>query len=930
MDVIQETLNALPKDDLLHQFSVSYLDSIPPRTLGNQSPKGLAEFLEKRYRFFEESCHATDKYKIYSSDIIDTRSFKKQVFEFVCNDAGFLIMTFQSLFREFGLKITKLLHPVINAEVNSKGTLVSIGTHSKLSKNYSVTYIEFEDVDEDNALTILRTKIERHLHAVQESYRDSQKLLKKVENCLNTMKDSPYKSPEPVEEWQNLMRWLNEDNFSYFGYAVFDVTPQKKSGDSDFVKKEGLGILKESYVENFDRPLLDVLKAHVWKMRGLSTPYIFDSLKFKSPIQRFENLMRLSIKIKTKDGRIEDHNFVGLLRRSSLLTRNMDTPLIHLKMKYIFKQRNIRRNSFDEHEVIRIFNTIPKFELFRTPSTRLLHMVDDLFSITNPNEIYLFSQPRTEKKRLPFLVFIPPHLFNPENISRIQDYMVEQIPHSDFETIRIRGEESCRLHIYFEQAGNENWVPDIEKLAVAIRDMVKPWEERLKDIICTDYPGVFGKQLYIQYGPFFPTHYKVRRNPKEAVRDIGYLEKVVHEESMQFSLVPFNFKGSILSGAVSLLTIYNREKIDLIRIMPILQLLGLHVYDEVTTRIGTPDSQFGYIHSFRVTDRNGNRVDDKKRGQEIVILLKEVFLGNTENDSLNGLVLKTDLDWRLINVVSTYRNLFLQMDLPYSKERVNKILLKFPESTVLLCDYFETKFSTSPEYGKRDYRLNVLLPKIKQSFIEKLSDVKNVAEDAVLKGVFELIDCTVRTNFYVPRHSKQTFISVKLNPEDISIMPNPRPKFEIYVHDVGLEGTHLRFGSVARGGLRWSERPDDFRREVLGLVKTQQVKNAVIVPVGAKGGFVVKKTQLSRQEMGKEVKKQYTKFIEGLLDITDTIDESGQIRRPNYVISYDQPDPYMVVAADKGTAAMSDTANGISQEYKFWLGDAFASGGSDG
>ncbi|NBV41898.1 NAD-glutamate dehydrogenase, partial [bacterium] len=551
-------------------------------------------------------------------------------------------------------------------------------------------------------------------------------------------------------------------------------------------------------------------------------------------------------------------------------------------------------------------------------------------SITNPSDVYCFSKQRTSTGYLMVMAVIPQHLFTRSNVDIIHAYFEKTVPHAHSEMVEISGPDHTRLHFYYEAISADNWTPNTLNIQTELRELIKPWEERLRDAIQSQFQGQLGQKLYTHYIQGFPGHHKVRRTPHETVRDILFLENVAHENTIQFDLINFTSEQSTLAGKASQLSIYNRDKIDLINIMPILQNLGLYVFDELTTRVGTPSTLYGYIHSFRVAHVSGEKIDEKRYKTVLTTLLSKVFQGETENDPLNGLALAAELDWRAINLFETYRNLYLQLGAPYSKDKINAALLNHTESTKLLYHYFQSKFSIDPQFGQPDYRKEVLLPEVQRQFLESLQKVDEVADDTILRRLFNLMEATLRTNFYIPKQNKDTFISIKLDSRLSKQMPTPAPYREIYVHDVGMEGTHLRFGPISRGGLRWSDRPDDFRKEVLGLVKTQQTKNVVIVPVGSKGGFIIKKPLLTKEDAATESVTQYRKFIAGLLDITDNIDSNGNIKHPSYIIAYDGPDPYLVVAADKGTASFSDIANDMAEKYNFWLGDAFASGGSIG
>ena len=310
-------------------------------------------------------------------------------------------------------------------------------------------------------------------------------------------------------------------------------------------------------------------------------------------------------------------------------------------------------------------------------------------------------------------------------------------------------------------------------------------------------------------------------------------------------------------------------------------------------------------------------------------ILRGLRKGTIEDDYLNRLMVLTGLDWQEIDVFRAYRNYYFQLGNPFTKRRVAYAFISNPQAALLLYRYFEARFKPNPDWHDPMRREEEAIMPIRMELAEALDQIRDINEDRILRSIFNLIDSTIRTNFFLRRNDPDYFFSIKISAIGIIDMPFPRPMYETYVHSASMEGIHLRGGKVARGGIRWSDRPDDFRTEVLGLMKTQMTKNALIVPVGSKGGFVVK-TPFTTREEGAELSRQaYITLMRGLLDLVDNR-VAGKIVRPKGVEVYDDTDPYLVVAADKGTAHLPDTANSVSLDYNFWLGDAFASGGSVG
>ncbi|MBF0287259.1 MAG: NAD-glutamate dehydrogenase [SAR324 cluster bacterium] len=922
---ITSVLSHLPKKKTLHQFAKLFLRAFSFRVLQNFSHKELAEFVQERFRFFNEVLPEGGGFRIYNPKLSN-----KTLLEFVFPDAAFLLITIDNLLREFGIRVTFKLHILLSMETDDKGIPSSFIAPSPESERIVMVYIEFEEYTDEKLLNNLHAKVEKHLNAVQIAHRDHDEIINKLVSLKKNIASSAMTPPEPKEEWVDLLDWLMNQNFSISGYIQLPLSGMENKKLLRPTAGSGLGIFSQEYLTKYETNILENLIADVWHKRNAVSPFRLDTVKVKSPVQRFENLMCLSLKIPNKKGLPEQHMFLGLIRQSSLQAKKSEVPVIRYKMEYIYQKKNMLENSFYYNEVARIFTDIPHFELFRTSADSLLQMVENLLSITNPYDIYCFAQSDLENKKLQLIIALPPSIFSHKNIQIIVDYLKIQAPYSDYEIIEVSGWHTSRLHVYFDLLGDGSWVPDIPVLEDEIGEMINSWEEKVRQIMYEEYPSSLSDKLSAFYLPLMPPHYRIRNTPEDTVRDIMILEKLAHGNDIQINLSPFSVPGSDLAGKVSVVHLYTRPKLDLIHVMPVLQNMGFYVVDQLTARMGNSEHTFGYIHTYRVQDQKGQLIDIQRHKLRVQDLLIAVVEKRTEDDPLNALAILGDMDWRAINVLQLYRNLYLQLGRMHTRTKINTALQAHPNHAKNLFEYFKSKFSPADQFGDVEYRKTVLLPQKKQEFLDSLRSVDEVADDMILRRLFNLIENTLRTNFYIPKPPSDTFISIKLESRKVEQMPVPVPFREIYVHDVGMEGTHLRFGPVARGGLRWSDRLDDFRTEILGLVKTQQTKNVVIVPVGSKGGFIVKKQSATREEAAAESKKQYRKLISGLLDITDNLDANRQARHPAHIIPYDGLDPYLVVAADKGTATFSDTANSISAQYQFWLDDGFASGGSVG
>jgi glutamate dehydrogenase len=461
--------------------------------------------------------------------------------------------------------------------------------------------------------------------------------------------------------------------------------------------------------------------------------------------------------------------------------------------------------------------------------------------------------------------------------------------------------------------------------AIAVPESGRAWERVFQSALAE-----FRRRCQLREGVFlpataFPQEYRAQVPARLAARDairLGTLAAGRRKDGVDlWRPLP------TLGDAHYRLRIYSTEQRALDTVMPLLQNLNLHVIDQVQYRLGWQEQRM-FLRSFTVAPAGDSLPDLVRTRKPLLEALDALLTGKLENDALNGLILSTGLSWKEVDVFRAYHNYYSQLGKRFSRFRFHQALFHNPGVTRLLFRYFATRFQPREPSESAAQREEVLSA-IRQDLAAALNEVTDTSEDHILRDLFNLIDATLRTNFYRRWDDPDYFVSLKICGLGVIDMPTPRPLFEIYVHSVVMEGIHLRGAAVARGGIRWSDRPDDLRVEILDLMQTQMTKNALIVPQGAKGGFVVKTPCRDPEECERRAEEAYSTFIRGLLDVTDNRTESGVVHPPR-VVPYDDADPYLVVAADKGTARLSDRANAIAREYGFWLGDAFASGGSHG
>ncbi len=721
--------------------------------------------------------------------------------------------------------------------------------------------------------------------------------------------------PKPFVE---LLDWLRAGAFLPFAYRLWMISAQ---GVRVEYAGERLGIA----------PLGDT--AHRFLSGGgrvetppsRETPCVLRQTRMQSPLCRFERLTQLGCREYLPDGSIREHEFMGLFSAHALEEPTIMVPVLRNKIVHALHGLSVPPESYDFQRVADLFNAFPKVELFFTGEEQLDLITRSLLRFLRRQgllKLLLLASPDPDVFVL--LALQPKNLFQEKNVPALENWLLGQLQVSlDCTRIICGGSDYVGLCWTLVPEADEVRL-DIEHLEKGLNRLSQFWEHRFRSLL-QRVAGTNGLALAAQYGAAFPPGFRELTPQGLAVRDTLQMERVIASGVDALEL----WKPSRdPSAPCHLLRLYSLHGRFLDELLPILENLGLRVADQVQFAIQVQGRTL-FIKSFSVQSAKPQALPLMALKKTLLETLLDLLAVRVENDGMNGLLLLTGLAWRKIDVFRGYRNYFLQLGAHFTQQSFHQALLHNPPIAVLLYRYFEARFNPDQVESQPQGHGEDTLSAVQMEIAAALDAVADLSEDRILRVLFNLIDATVRTNYFLRRGRENYFFAFKVSSLGILNMPPPSPLFEIYVHATGMEGIHLRGAKVARGGIRWSERPDDFRSEILDLMQTQTIKNAQIVPHGAKGGFIVKTPYSNRPEAARLVNEAYATLIRGLLDLTDNIGEAGCVHPPE-VVSYDGDDPYLVVAADKGTAHLSDTANAISKEYGFWLGDAFASGGSHG
>ena len=669
--------------------------------------------------------------------------------------------------------------------------------------------------------------------------------------------------------WQ----WLADGNFLPFAYRRHRIMKGDASAWVSDLQEEGmLGI-----------PLPDEAGAGMRRRLEAGEPIAVETTAVTSPLLRAEKLVCIGCLTARPDGLYEVHEFFGLFSEKMRGEPAWQVPALRHRIEEALNLSGLSRGGHGYRNTVKIFNAFPKVELFFLDAKDLAAAVRSIAAMSRDTVVRIIATASPALSGLTVWLIIPQVRYSAETMARVERYLRRffSAPAAEISLVQVTTEHT--LHHARLLLRHEPVHFDPAVLERCLSRMLRPWSGRLRRLLEHAHGESEGRRLCREFGESFDEAYRNRVHPRFAQRDVFHLDRVAREQVESFDLWgPFAGVERYYR-----LQFYSSKRSYLNDLMPILQNLGLAVIEEVDFDLPGPTGLL-HIKSFALFSVHGELAD---RREALLEALSALRRGELENDYLNQLLVPTGLSWKEIDIFRAYRNYFFQLGTPFSKKRVAYALINNAAVALLLYRYFEGRFKEDAAWRDISVREEQVLSPVRQEIVDALREVSDVNEDQILRTLFNLIDSTVRSNFFVRRHDVDYLLSFKINALGIIDMPAPRPMVEIYVHSATMEGIHLRGGKVARGGIRWSDRPDDFRTEVLGLMKTQMAKNALIVPVGSKGGFVVKTPYRDREVGMALAKAAYQTLIRGLLDLTDNR-VGDRIVRPEGIVAYDAEDPY--------------------------------------
>ena len=953
-------------------FVEQFFDRVPAGELADISSETLAALLAGQTALMRQRRPGTLALRVFNPSVRqDGWDGGRSVAELVNDDKPFLVDSAVLALSELGVGIQQVIHPVIRVERDGKGQLQRIHpADASKGRAESVMQLHLDVRAGDSALEEIRQRLAEAMEDVGRAVADWETMEQTVAETVDVMPDwAPGVNAEWMEECQQFMRWLLEDHFVFLGIRDYEMVGEGAKAKVRRVPGSGLGILREEDTAPKSREMDSLAPAA--RRRSQKRPLIITKTNARSTVHRAGYMDYLGVlKIDEKGRTVGERRIIGLFTSRAYTQSVMSTPMVRVRARNIMEESGLVQNSHDWKSMVHILQTLPRDELYQASTAQLREIAEGVLNLQERKLVRLFIRKERYDRFYSCLVYLPRERFNTENREKIQGILADALRAERVDyTVRVAESNLARLQVLIRPRAGEAVDFDVAKLEERIAAAVRSWTDELGDTLVERYGDQTGRQWLDQFGEAFPEAYKEDVSPWVAAFDVANASAVAGGEAMRMSLYrPREPRGGIIRFKL----FRAGRPIPLSNVLPVLENLGLHLVNERPYELTMAEGSPVWIQDFDMEPAQGGEIDPEVVRERFEEAFRRTLEGEAENDGFNRLVLNSQMSWRQVTVLRAYAKFLQQANIPFSAAYMADSMARHPGLSRILVELFEALFDPRRDEEDRSARtrarddLEGLLRPIfekdcdsdpalgdyldefikartgrraaqtqaaRNLFERGLQFVASLDEDRILFAFYEVVNATLRTSYFQlsGNGEPREYIAFKIESPALPELPRPRPFREIWVYSPRFEGVHLRGGMIARGGLRWSDRREDFRTEVLGLMKAQNVKNTMIVPVGAKGGFVVKRPPQGggREAFFEEGVRCYTSFINALLDITDNLDKDSVVP-PEDVVRRDGDDPYLVVAADKGTATFSDTANAVAAEHGHWLGDAFASGGSVG
>lgn len=891
----------------------------------------------------------------------------------VTDDMPLLVESITSSLSRLGVSVSEVIHPIFEVERDADGRLEQAAPHEvdgngAAGLRESWMHLQLHPSTSRAQLSRIESGLPNVVADVRQVIGDTEAIKQVQSGLADDLElaaksgNAPFSETDLVDT-ANLLRWLASGNFTVLGYARYRLSSDQDQETSNALPGTCLGVLRPDVGTDFQVPINAIDRPLLILTQGLVPATVHRSVyPYFIGVADFDEAGTI----------VGEHLFIGVFTVTAVHENVLDIPVIERRVRSVIEESGFDLESFSGQAMLEVIQSFPRTELFSSDNDTMRKTAVAVLNVGLRRQVRLFLRADGYGRFVACLVYLPRDRYTTRVRLEMQEILVRELGGVDIDySARVAESDLASVYFTVRMPAAERGAPryaaapaadtsEANRLRIQslLAEASRTWEDHLNDEVSTS--TMLDPAVVQRYAEAFPDAYKEDFEADRALADIVRLEHLRDGGIDQYlyrnaGSDPGSWRFSLYVGGAG---------ISLSQVLPVLQSLGVEVVDERPYQLelepqpGADLSSGGerWIYDFGLLarpellrsaldrDLDAELLESSKRAavleaevrglhDRFTEAFEAAWYGRAEADALNELVLRARLPWRAVSILRAYAKYLQQAGFPYSQANISRVLLTYPDVARLFVDLFGARFD--PDTVSAEHAAE-----LEHQVRSRIDEVVSLDADRILRAILNLIRATLRTNYYVTdaEGMPRDYLSMKVEPREISELPKPRPQFEIFVYSPRVEGVHLRFGPVARGGLRWSDRLEDFRTEVLGLVKAQAVKNAVIVPVGAKGGFVVKQPPAAtgdpvadRQALGAEGVACYRTFISGLLDVTDNVDRAtGEVVPPARVVRRDGDDTYLVVAADKGTATFSDIANDVAKRYGFWLGDAFASGGSAG
>lgn len=924
---IREKLDQEQAEALI-AFSRQYYDSVPFNDLEAIAVDDLYGAALSHWNLALQYRPGTQKVRVFNPTMASHGwQSGHTIVEIIIEDMPFLLQSISMEINAQGFTNHLVIHPVYYMQRGAQDELLGFSSEpDESASSECLLHLEIDRQTDDAKLDHLRRRLQKVLADVRAATEDWQPCQEKMKNLIAELEHGNADAATTNHDTTIFLQWLCENHFVFLGYREYELTGQPGKQGFRPVAGTGLGILRDDLVRLRD----DVAALSADAFAAINTPHplLITKATSRSTVHRPVFMDYIGIKQYDVTGELcGEKRFLGLYSSAAYLAELNSVPVVREKIQWVMARSAFRRSSHRARALSFILQSLPRDEIFQAQAEDLFQCVSAIIQLQDRQRVRVFARQDVYGHFISLLVFVPRERYHTESRKKIQSILMEVFTaqHADF-SVQLSESILARIHFIVHTDIGCRIDLNVKSIEQKVREALTEWRDSLWFDLLSHYGEERANSLFNLYQDSFTAAYREENSSRTALLDIERFEQLLARETEAESLL-----YSPLTAARSKtlrFKLFCKGQASLSKSLPLLENMGVKVCDERPYEISKKGCavplwvhDFGLVIEADVSSLNLENL--RPRFQEA---FAQCWLGKTENDGFNQLIIKAGISWQEVNIFRAFYLYLRQIGMTFSQAYVETTLANNPEVVRLLMHLFVQSFDPSLE--PPDNSAKELCSAIERT----IEQVSSLDEDRILRRYLNLIQATVRTNYFTDPLDDQgiPYFSIKFDSTRIMDVPRPIPYFEIFIYSPRIEGIHLRGGPVARGGIRWSDRREDFRTEVLGLMKAQMTKNAVIVPTGAKGGFIAKNLHaLPLQHRQQEVVNCYRIFIRGLLDMTDN-QLNGQIKRPPNVNCYDQADPYLVVAADKGTAQFSDHANALSLEYGFWLGDAFASGGSYG